>query len=158
MAELQSVGVQLDSAAKKIDAATRARCLPEHQKLTDHACSIQQKASGCQAAVASHIDSWHKFNRQRTDVDGIVDEVDSKLPESIDSTCEVFMLRQQLKDCQDAGDKLQSEMSHISDVMEQGQVLVEYVNSPYVHSQVSDLSGRVHSLTEKINSDIQRYF
>ena len=156
--ELQKLGVQLDNVAKKADAATRERCHSEHQELTDCACTIEQKASERHELVTDHIDCWHQYSQQHNDVCAVLDEVESKLPGYIDITCDdVSVLRQQLRDCKDAGDKLHAEMPHINDAIEQGQTILQYVNSPHVHSQVNNLSDRVHSLTEKINTDTQRY-
>jgi len=157
MAELQNVAVQLSNVAEKTDAATRGRFHPEHQKLTDDACVIEQKASEREPAVTGHIERWQKFNQQLNDVCVILDELDNKLPASVDVTRDMLVLRQQLKDCRDADDKLQSEMTRINDVMQQGRVILEHVNSSIVQAQVDNLSDRVNSLTEKINSNTQRY-
>jgi len=158
MAELQKLGVQLDNVAKKADAATSERCHSEHQELTGCACTIEQKAPERHKVVTDHIGSWHQYNQQQSGVCAVLDEVESKLPEYIDVTCDdVSVLRQQLGDCKDAGDKLHAEMPDISDTLEHGQTILQYVSSPHVHSQVNNLSDRVHSLTEKINTDIQRY-
>jgi len=158
VAELQKLGVQLDNVAEKADSATRGRCHSEHQKLTDCARTIEQKASERDEVVTGLIDSWHQYNQQHDDVCAALDEVESKLPEYVDVTCDdVSLLRQQLRDCKDAGDKLQAEMPHINDAMEHGQMILQYISSPDVQSQVNSLSDRVNSLTEKINSDTERY-
>lgn len=158
VAELRSLGAQLDNVAVKADAASRDRCRLEHEKLTDRAVIIQRKAAERQPTVARCIDSWNEFNQQWKDVNATVDDVKSNLPEVIDVTSDVSVLRQQMQDCEDAVDKLQTEKPHINDVMQQGSQILESVSSVHIHSQVNNLADSLQSLTDKSNSDLQRYF
>lgn len=158
MEELQNLGMQLDSAADNADAITRGHCRAEHQELTDRERVIQQEFAERQQALTSHIDKWRRFKQQWKSVCAVLDEVESKLPERVDIACDVPVLRQQLIDCQDADDKLQSEMAHINDVIELGQQLLPHISSPRVRSQVDHLSDRIHCDSQKTDSSIQRYF
>jgi len=158
MAKLQRLGVQLNDIAEQADDATRGRCSPEHLKLTDCAYVIDQKAPKCQQAVFSHIDSWHKFDKEFIEVCHVINEVEGKLPESVNMTDDVAVLRQQLIDCHDANDQLKSSMPHISDVMKQGLLILDNINSPHMQSQLSSLDDRVQSLTETVNTSMQWYF
>jgi len=155
--KMLNMSMQLDSAAANADAITRGRCRAEHRKLTDRELVIQQKAPERQQVVARHIDSWRRYNEQLRNACAVLDKLESKLPECVDITSDVSLLRQQLTDCEDARDKLQSKMSHANDVVELGQLLLQHVNSPHVRSQVDSLSDRIHSLPQKIDSDIQQY-
>jgi len=158
MEELQNLGMQLDSAADNADAITRGHCRTEHQELTDRERVIQQEFAERQQALTSHIDKWRRFKQQWKSVCAVLDEVESKLPERVDIACDVPVLRQQLIDCQDADDKLQSEMAHINDVIELGQQLLQHISSPRVRSQVDHLSDRIHCDSQKTDSSIQWYF
>jgi len=143
------MGVQLDNAAKNTDAATRERCHPEHQKLTDRACAIEHRASDCQQTLQRYVDNWHQFDEQYTDICAVLNE----LPPTVDITSDAAGLQQQVTDLEDAVDKLQSQ---VTDVNELGHHLLDYINSPHIHSQVDILSDRLHGLTKNINTDIQR--
>jgi len=149
MAELQSVKVQLESVAGKADA--------RGQKLVEHADVIQQKAAECERAITSDIDSWRQFDEQCSDVDTALDDVQRHLPDCMDVTSDVAVLQQQLKDCQDASAKLQSVKPHVSDVTRLGQLILEHVDSPHIHSQLDNLTDRVGRLSEITRTDIQQY-
>jgi len=159
---LNNLEMMLDSAVGNVDAVTRGRCRAEHQKLTNRQRILQQRAAERLPALTSQVNSagdmWRRFNKQWSSACAVLDEVDGKLPECVDITCDVPVLRQQLTDCQQASDKLQSEMPRISNVIELGERLLEHVNSPHVRSQVDDLSDRLHCCTQKTDSSLQRYF
>ena len=155
--DLQNLEMQLDSAAANADTITRGHYHAEHQKLAERQNIVQDKATERQQALASYVDIWRRFNNQRSSARAVLDRVESKLPEHVDVTCDVPVLRQQLTDCEDASDKLRSEKPCIDDATDLGQLLLQHVTSPYIRSQVDDLSDRIHRDTQKTDSSIQRY-
>ena len=156
MTELQNLASQLDNVAMTTDAATRGRCGPQHEALTERADVIQQRALERDETLSHHIDSWNQFNQQYNDVCVILDDVENSLPDSVDMSSEVPVLRQQVEKLKDAAEKLETEMRRVSDVIEQGQLLLLYIRSPEIESRVNSLTDRVQHLTDRTSTDLQR--
>ena len=156
MSELRSVRSQLDHIAESADDATRGRYCLEHLNLADRVRVLDQKCSERERAIIGLIDDWNKFNHQYNEVCGFLYDLETNFPRSTDAAPDMEMLRQQMKLCRDAGDRLQAVTPRIRDVTEHGRVILQSVDSAHVSDQVTSLTDRVQHLTQKTSADVQR--